>query len=103
MGYQNPEKTFFSRSCKPKPHREAYSVHLALSCLVLDSLTKFPDWHKEGGGMSEEKNKYLTETLPELKIDNIEIKREQSLKFLGVIIDENLNWKNHIYLLVSKI
>ena len=28
--------------------------------------------------------------LPILKIDQTEIKREQSLKFLGVIIDENL-------------
>ena len=29
-------------------------------------------------------------------IDNIEIKRENSFKFLGVVIDENLTWKNHI-------
>ena len=38
-----------------------------------------------------------------LKIDDIEIKREQSLKFLGVLIDENLTWKNHIELLENKI
>lgn len=37
------------------------------------------------------------------KLNGIEIKREQSLKFLGVIIDENLNWKNHIDLLVNTI
>ena len=41
--------------------------------------------------------------LPVLKIDEIEIKREQSLKFLGVLIDENLTWKNHIELLENKI
>ena len=59
--------------------------------------TKYVLFHKQ------RKNKYLPETLPKLKIDNIEIKREQSLKFLGVIIDDNLNWKNHIDLLVNKI
>ena len=34
---------------------------------------------------------------------NIEIKRENSVKFLGVIIDENLTWKNHIEVAENKI
>ena len=34
--------------------------------------------------------------LPTMTFNNIEIKRENSVKFLGVIIDENLTWKNHI-------
>ena len=34
--------------------------------------------------------------LPAKTFNNIEIKRENSVKFLGVIIDENLTWKNHI-------
>ena len=33
--------------------------------------------------------------LPTMALNNIEIKRENSVKFLGVIIDENLTWKNH--------
>ena len=41
--------------------------------------------------------------LPILKINDTEIKRKQSLKFLGVLIDENLSWKNHIELLETKI
>ena len=41
--------------------------------------------------------------LPVLKIDETEIKREHSLKFLGVLIDENLTWKNHIEILENKI
>ena len=41
--------------------------------------------------------------LPILRINNSEIKREQSIKFLGVIIDENLTWKNHIEILENKI
>ena len=32
--------------------------------------------------------------LPAMTLNNIEIKRENSVKFLGVIIDENLTWKN---------
>ena len=41
--------------------------------------------------------------LPELKIHNTIIKRERATKFLGIIIDENLTWKNHIELIESKV
>ena len=33
--------------------------------------------------------------LPTMAFNNIEIKRENSIKFLAVIIDEKLTWKNH--------
>ena len=36
-------------------------------------------------------------------LNNIEIKRENSVKFLGVIIDENLTWKSHIEVVENKI
>ena len=36
--------------------------------------------------------------LQPLWINNILIKREYSIKFLGVILDENLSWKSHIKL-----
>ena len=39
---------------------------------------------------------YLPLKLPTMTFNNIEIKRENSVKFLGVIIDENLTWQNHI-------
>ena len=42
-------------------------------------------------------------TLPKLRINYTEIERVQSLKFLGVMIDENLTWKPHIELLENKI
>ena len=41
--------------------------------------------------------------LPAMTLNNIEIKRENSVKFLGVIIDENLTWKNHIEVVEKKI
>ena len=41
--------------------------------------------------------------LPTMTFNNIEIKRENSVKFLGVIIDENLTWKNHIEVVENKI
>ena len=41
--------------------------------------------------------------LPGMTLNNIEIKRENSGKFLGVIIDENLTWKNHIEVIENKI
>jgi hypothetical protein len=38
-----------------------------------------------------------------LKIDNTEIERATSTKFLGVIIQENLSWSNHISTIITKI
>ena len=42
------------------------------------------------------KRQSLPQTLPNLLIENIHIKREYVTKFLGVFIDENLSWKQHI-------
>ena len=41
--------------------------------------------------------------LPTMTVNNIEVKRENSIKFRGVIIDENLTWKNHIEVVGNKI
>ena len=41
--------------------------------------------------------------LPAMTLNNIEIKREKSVEFLGVIIDENLTWKNHTEVAENKI
>ena len=41
--------------------------------------------------------------LPGLFINDVKIKREISLKFLEVMIDENLTWKTHIKLVENKI
>ena len=45
----------------------------------------------------------LAQTLPNLLIENIHIKREHVTKFLGVFIDENLSWKQHVDIASSKI
>ena len=39
---------------------------------------------------------YIPLKLPSLSINNTVIKRESCIKFLGVMLDENLTWKNHI-------
>ena len=41
--------------------------------------------------------------LPKLKINNYEIKRAESIKFLGVLLDQNLTWKPHIKYIENKI
>ena len=41
--------------------------------------------------------------LPALKINNYEIKRSSSIKFLGVMVDEHLNWKDHINIIENKL
>jgi hypothetical protein len=49
------------------------------------------------------KKAYIPLKLPDLFIDNKLIKREQSIKFLGVLLDENVTWKDHIGLIENKI
>ena len=41
--------------------------------------------------------------LPTITFNNIEIKHESSVKFLGVIINENITWNKHIELGENKI
>ena len=38
-----------------------------------------------------------------IELNDLTIKRETSIKFLGVIIDENLNWKEHVNYIALKI
>ena len=40
--------------------------------------------------------------MPELKIGNSIIKRKSSVKFLGVMLDENISWKDHIKTIEKK-
>ena len=41
--------------------------------------------------------------LPSLRINNINIKRESAMNFLGVILDESLTWRNHIHTVENKV
>ena len=41
--------------------------------------------------------------LPKLYINNSEMEKSECLKFLGVLLDENLCWKEHIKYIESKI
>ena len=49
------------------------------------------------------KRKLLPQTLPNLLIENLQFKRELVTKFLGIFIDENFPWKQHIDIVSSKI
>ena len=54
------------------------------------SKTKYSFFHKPS------KRDDIPLLLPKLNIDNTEIERSECLKFLGVLLDENLCWKEHI-------
>ena len=41
--------------------------------------------------------------LPRVTISNHVIERQEFIKFLGVLLDENLNWKEHIKYIENKI
>ena len=59
--------------------------------------TKYSIFHKQG------KCEDLPLKFPNLIIDNIEIKRETTMKFLGVLLDEHLTWKAHISMIEKNI
>ena len=46
---------------------------------------------------------YKNSVLPKLNINNCEIARTESIKFLGVMLDENLSWKTDIKCIENKI
>ena len=66
---------------------------LSLNC----EKTNYILFHKTGQLISQPLK------IPDLLINNKTIKREKYAKFLGVQIDENLSWRNHIGLIESKI
>ena len=51
--------------------------------------TKYSFFHKPS------KKDDIPLVLPKLNINNSEIARTESIKFLGVLLDENLSWKTH--------
>ena len=59
--------------------------------------TKFVLFHK----VKSKDN--LPLVLPNLFNNDVKIKRENSLKFLGVMIHENVTWKTHVELVENKI
>ena len=59
--------------------------------------TKYSLFHKSS------KQDDIPLVLPKLKISNYEIERVQSIRFLGVILDQHLSWKVHIKHIENKI
>ena len=59
--------------------------------------TKFSLFHKSGKKYS------IPSHLPTLKIINHDIERFNTMKFLGVLLDDNLSWKEQIKYLENKI
>ena len=59
--------------------------------------TKFSFFHKPS------KKDNIPLRLPNLNINGFTIERESSIKFLGVWIDENLTWRDHIHTFENKV
>ena len=52
--------------------------------------TKYSLFHKPS------RKDYLPLLLPRLLVKKYKVERVKSVKFLGVLLDENLSWKDHI-------
>ena len=49
------------------------------------------------------KNRSQHHVIPSVKLNNEEIQQVQQVKFLGIFVDEHLNWKSHINYITSKL
>jgi len=52
---------------------------------------------------SKQTEEYLLCSNPSVSINNIKISRVKFCKYLGLLIDENLNWNEHIKCLITKV
>ena len=59
--------------------------------------TKYSFFHKSS------KKYNISLRLPNLNINEVTVERESSIKFLGVWVDENLTWRDHIHTVESKV
>ena len=85
-------------------HRNISTLFLTVN----NELHKIGEWFKANRlSLNIKKTKYtffhknsvkdnIPLKLPELKIANRAIERTHAIKFLGVLLDENITWKNHI-------
>ena len=83
--------------------------------VVNNELVNIKDWFTANKlSLNVEKIKYsffhkpskkhdISLRLPKLKTNNYEIQREESIKFLGVLLDQHLTWKEHIKRTENKI
>ena len=62
-----------------------------------ESKTKYTLFHKPNSKDN------IPLKLPKLSMNEKEIKRTDCIKFLGVLLDENLTWNNHIHVIENKI
>ena len=83
-----------------KVNKELHKINQWFICNKLSlniRKTKYSFFHKRS------KQKDIRLLLLKLKINNYEIKRAESIKFLGVLLDGNLTWKPHIKYIENKI
>ena len=83
--------------------------------LVNQELQKINEWFEANKlSLNVEKTKYslfhkpskrddLPLLLPKLLIKKRKVERVESVKFLGVLLDENVSWKNHIKYIENKV
>ena len=91
--------------------------HKNIHCLFPDvnkELTNINEWFVANKlSFNVEKTKYclfnkpskkdnILLQIPNLTINNCKIKREESIKFLGVLLDENVTWKEHLKYIENK-
>ena len=86
-----------------------------LFSLVNQELQKINEWFEANKlSLNVEKTKYslfhkpsrrddLPLLLPKLLIKKHKVERVESIKFLGVLLDENLSWKDHIKYIENKV
>ena len=77
--------------------QKIYQWFISNKLSINTTKTKYSFFHKPS------KRDDIHLALPKLYIDNNQIQRSESIKSLGVFLDENLTWKEHIKYIENKI
>ena len=95
--HKNMENLFFTRNNELVKINEWFKAN-KLSLNI--KKTKFTLFHKKSLTKS---GSTLPLAMPNLQIGNKNIERVSSIKFLGVMLDEHLSWKDHIKIVENKL
>ena len=95
--YKNIENLFFTMNNELVKINEWFKAN-KLSLNI--KKTKFTLFHKKSLTKSRST---LPLAIPNLQIGNKNIERVSSIKFLGIMLDEHLSWKDHIKIVENKL
>jgi hypothetical protein len=90
------DTSLFLREKDPHQLKQHMQIELEKLCQWFTSNRLIINAEKTQFSIYCRKNKHIPDELNILSINNINLLRSHQVKYLGITVDENLNWRNHI-------